>query len=383
MLALLLATQCVLTPLVVTRHASGWLELQLNRPEKLNALSSNLVDLLLEQVVAARSDNVPGVLLSAAPGRAFCAGGDIREVAALPISDGMEFLRKEYLLMLSLHKLQHTKPVVSLADGFVIGAGAGLFMAAGTRIATAGSSFSMPECVLGITPDVGASDFLQTMPGSLGRWASLSGARLAAPMMTSTGLATHAIVADDGPPTDAYIADLRERLLVCEDAAQVAAALQLERVAAQGISEFVGDDTLERLQAAAERSFGGGLTQLDERLAAEEEEGDSTVSAWAKDARAKLSRGCPAAVIVANECARASFGEESVARRAAALGMELVANQALAARPDFQEGVSCAVGVKKGQAPEWEHVSIEKAAQDPAVQALLERVRQAEPLSLE
>ena len=154
-------------PLLIERHSSGWLELTLNRPDKLNALSSQLIDSLMEQVVVARSADVTGVLLTAAPGRAFCAGGDIREAASLPLADGRDFLRREYLLMLALKELNAEKPVVALADGFILGAGAGLFMAADARVMSVGSSFAMPECVLGIVPDTGASDFLPMMPGRL------------------------------------------------------------------------------------------------------------------------------------------------------------------------------------------------------------------------
>ena len=55
------------------------------------------------------------------------------------------------------------------------------------------------------------------MPGHLGRWAALTGARLAAPMMAATGVATHAIVADDGEAYDAYLTTIRERILACDD----------------------------------------------------------------------------------------------------------------------------------------------------------------------
>jgi enoyl-CoA hydratase/carnithine racemase len=51
----------------------------------------------------------------------------------------------------------------------------------------------MPECVLGIVPDCGATDFLTALPGSLGRWAAFTGARFDASLMASTGLATHSI----------------------------------------------------------------------------------------------------------------------------------------------------------------------------------------------
>ena len=107
---------------------------------------------------------------------------------------------------------------------------------------------------------------------------------------------------------------------------------------------------------------------------------NATIAAWAKDARAKLRRGCPAALLVADACARADLGEAPLERRAKALGMELVANQALAGRSDFREGVSCAVGAKKGEAPAWEHASLQAAAADPEMAALLEAVREAVPL---
>jgi enoyl-CoA hydratase len=369
------------SPLHVTRHASGWLELTLNRPEKLNALSSELVNLLSEQAVSARAPGVKGVLLTASPGRAFCAGGDIREVAAMPLTGGQEFLRQEYQLMQTLKELNAEKPVVALADGFVIGAGGGLFMAAGTRIASLSSSFSMPETVLGIVPDVGASDFLPMMPGQLGRWAALTGARLAAPMMAATGVATHAIVAEEGEAYDSYLQLVRERILASDGVVQLASSLRDEYAAARAVAEFVGEETLGALDAAAARTFGAGLEQLDERLTAECDTEDETVAAWAKDARARLRKSCPAALLVADECARAKLGDEPTARRAGALGMEFAANIALAGSADFQEGVSCAVGAKKGERPVWRHASVDAAAADPAVQAVLEAVRSAPPLT--
>ena len=394
------ATASALAPLIVHPHPSGWLELRLNRPEKLNALSLELVDALTDQVADASSADVCGVLLSAAPGRAFCAGGDISQVASLPLAKGQAFLNREYRLMMALHEIGRTKPVVALADGFVIGAGAGLFMAASHRASTLASSFSMPECVLGIVPDCGATDWLQSaaMPEHLGQWAALTGARLAAPMMASTGLTTHIVSGETAAEASTAADELRARLLSCEDAAAVDAALADEEFVAAAVAEFVGEETLMSLDAAAARTFGAGLVGLDERLQAEkaaaQAAGDDIVLSWANDSRAKLARGCPAALLVAYECALAgrSLGSDGALetttkaaqarRRSLALGMEYAANSLLAGRPDFQEGVACAVGGKKGAPPQWAHPSIEAAAEDPALQEVLERVASADPLAL-
>ena len=71
-------------PLLIGHYASGLLELRLNRAAALNALNGELVDELMAQVLRAHSDeSVTSVLLSAEPGRAFCAGGDIKEVASM------------------------------------------------------------------------------------------------------------------------------------------------------------------------------------------------------------------------------------------------------------------------------------------------------------
>ena len=108
------------------------------------ALSSEMVDGLREAVVAAREEGASGLLLTASGDRAFCAGGDIRQVAAMPPQQRRDFLRREYSLMIELFALRDSVPVVALADGLIFGAGAGLFMAAETRIASAPSSLAMP-----------------------------------------------------------------------------------------------------------------------------------------------------------------------------------------------------------------------------------------------
>ena len=153
----------------VQLHPSGLLELRLAREAKLNALNPELISLLNEQASRATEDaEVKGVLLTANPrpkgAPAFCAGGDIKGVSELPLADGKQFLNDEYTLMLRLHELNRIKPVIALANGLAFGAGAGLFMSAGTRIVTDVSSLAMPECVLGIIPDCGGTEFLMGLP---------------------------------------------------------------------------------------------------------------------------------------------------------------------------------------------------------------------------
>ena len=367
----------------VQLHPSGLLELRLAREAKLNALNPELISLLNEQASRATEDaEVKGVLLTANPrakgAPAFCAGGDIKGVSELPLADGKQFLNDEYTLMLRLHELNRIKPVIALANGLAFGAGAGLFMSAGTRIATDVSSLAMPECVLGIIPDCGGTEFLMGLPCGepLGRSFALSGGRIPHTMMIASGLATHTCKADDADT-------LRESLLSASD---VSAALKDAEAAAKDVAD-AHSDGLASLSDAASRVFGSSSIPLESldvsaKLQEAAKSGDGLVEGWAKECLAKFDRGCPAALIVAYEASRLALPKEPYARRAQSIGIELVANQALAGRPDFLEGVACAVGAKKGEAPQWQHASVQEAADDPEVMEIVERVRTAKAMEL-
>ena len=365
-------------------HPTGLLELRFNRQAKLNALNRELIAHLHNSVMAAKAPEVTGLLISAEPGRAFCAGGDIKEVAALSIEAGRAFLKQEYEVMASLHQLNAQKPIVALADGIVFGAGAGLFMAAGTRIASSASTFSMPECALGIVPDAGGTDYLAAMPGALGRWAALTGARLAAPAMAFTGLATHATGSEED------VAELRARLIQSQPAAfQDVLAREAEDSASLVVA---AEPELRRISDAAARVFGsddgGGPRPLEhlrsglaDEAARADSAGDLAVEQWATSTIAQLDRSSPAALILADAAAQLEWPSDPYARRQLALGAEYAVNCALAERDDFQEGVSCAVGDRKGEAPRWKHASVTEAMADHDVMAVCDLLQHARPLS--
>ncbi|XP_042404811.1 probable 3-hydroxyisobutyryl-CoA hydrolase 3, partial [Zingiber officinale] len=85
----------------------------------------------------------------------------------------------------------YIKPVVFLINGAVMGGGAGLSMNASYRVVTENTVFAMPEAAIGHYPDVGASYFLSKLPGFLGEYLGLTGARLNGVEMVACGLATH------------------------------------------------------------------------------------------------------------------------------------------------------------------------------------------------
>lgn len=153
----------------------------LNRPRALNALSLPMIEQL--HGVYAAWDAAPGVaaiLLKGAGGKAFCAGGDVKAVAlagrAGDAAGALRFFRAEYRLNYLIARL--SKPHVALLDGITMGGGAGVSVHGAFRVATERTLFAMPECAIGLFPDVGGSYFLPRLLGGLGLYLGLTGARL-------------------------------------------------------------------------------------------------------------------------------------------------------------------------------------------------------------
>jgi enoyl-CoA hydratase len=168
----------------------------LNRPQALNAVTLGMVRALTLQLKEWQSDPaVTRVVLSAAGGRAFSAGGDIRALYDAGTSgrhaDMLAFYGEEYALN-TMIKL-YPKPYVSLIDGIVMGGGVGLSVHGSQRVAGDRYSFAMPEVSIGFFPDVGATWFLPRLPGELGAYCALTGDRLGAADAVAATLATHRV----------------------------------------------------------------------------------------------------------------------------------------------------------------------------------------------
>ncbi len=177
--------------------AEGWATITLDAPARLNALSHAMCRDIGAKLGAWRDDPaVRGVMLRAAKGsRAFCAGGDIRALyearLAGDTSGPMAFFADEYVT--NWRVAQFSKPYVSLVDGAVMGGGVGISIHGGYRVATERALFAMPECGIGLYPDVGATHVLPRLAGAAGMWLGLTGARLGQGDMLGLGLATHTV----------------------------------------------------------------------------------------------------------------------------------------------------------------------------------------------
>ncbi|GJD95349.1 enoyl-CoA hydratase/isomerase family protein [Methylobacterium iners] len=172
----------------------------LNRPSRLNALTLPMLQAMHAQLEAwADEPAVTRIVVRGTGGRAFCAGGDIRQVYDLVRAGRDEevsaFWTSEYRLDAAVK--QYPKPYIALIDGMVMGGGVGISLHGSHRVAAEGYVFAMPEVGIGFFPDVGMTYALPRLPGRTGTYIALTGARIGVGDARAIGLATHGARAAD------------------------------------------------------------------------------------------------------------------------------------------------------------------------------------------
>jgi enoyl-CoA hydratase len=159
--------------MVELQREGGVARIFLNRPQKVNALDSALLDHLAAAIDEAGADAAVRVIVLAGRGKAFCGGADINELAALDATSARAFITRIHRACAAAR--QAPVPIVARLHGAVIGAGLELAAACDLRIAARGTRFAMPEVRLGI-PSVVEAALLPRLVGS-GRaaWLVLTG----------------------------------------------------------------------------------------------------------------------------------------------------------------------------------------------------------------
>jgi enoyl-CoA hydratase len=227
--------------------------LTVNRPEKLNALSAAVIGELREAFEQVRDDTaVRAAILTGAGEKAFVAGADINELAALSAVE----LRGYSLRGQAALRLLETcgKPTVAAVNGYALGGGLELAMACTVRFASENARLGQPEVKLGIVPGYGGT---QRLPRLVGRGRALemllSGEPVSADEAYRIGL-VNAVV-----PQAELLAHSRAWLAKVLANGPVAVALTMEAVDA-GLDG--GLDAGLRLEAAA---FGVSAATEDRR----------------------------------------------------------------------------------------------------------------------
>ena len=141
------------------------------------------------------------MVIDAAGGRAFCSGGDIADLYAQGVAGqfgyGRDFWRDEYRMNARI--ATYPKPVVSLMQGFTMGGGVGVGCHASHRVVGETSQIAMPECGIGLVPDIGGSFLLAQGPGRLGEYLGTTGTRMGPGDALYAGFADYFVREADWP----------------------------------------------------------------------------------------------------------------------------------------------------------------------------------------
>ncbi|WND01504.1 enoyl-CoA hydratase/isomerase family protein [Temperatibacter marinus] len=189
------------------RNGIGFITL--NRPKALNSLTHVMAKSILDQLALWKSNtSVTAVVVTGTGDKAFCAGGDVVKIVQDYHAGGTgwrEFFRDEYLMNIAINEFP--KPYISFVDGITMGGGVGVSIPGEFWVASEKTMFAMPETGIGFFPDVGGGWFLPRLPGAVGNYLGLTGARLKQEDLYALGLATHVIPSEH---VDAVIAALEK-----------------------------------------------------------------------------------------------------------------------------------------------------------------------------
>ena len=168
----------------------------LQRPEALNAMTAEMCSAIEQALLTWRDkSDIQLVIIDAEGDRAFCSGGDISELYKTgsqgDYAYGQAFWAAEYRLNALIY--HYPKPYIAFMQGFTMGGGVGISCHGSHRIVGETSQIAMPECGIGLIPDVGGSYILACAPGYLGEYLGLTAARMAAADAIYAGFADHFI----------------------------------------------------------------------------------------------------------------------------------------------------------------------------------------------
>ncbi len=237
------------------------------RPKALNAMSYDMCIAIEDALdIWATDDEVKMIVIDAEGEKAFCAGGDIAELYETgtkgDFAYGRKFWADEYRMNAKL--FEFPKPVVSFMQGFTMGGGVGVGCHGSHRVVGTTSQIAMPECGIGLVPDVGGSLILARAPGRLGEYLGLTAARLNAADAIYAGFADYFIPEGQWPALIAQLEETADYTLI-DTAASEPEAGPLTTQQADIDANFGGEtlsDVLNALKYSDSEFAAGALKKL-------------------------------------------------------------------------------------------------------------------------
>lgn len=179
---------------IIVEKSNAVATITINRPTKLNALNKATIEELHNAFKECESDNeVRAIIVTGSGEKAFVAGADISEFASFSTAQGSELARKGQELLFDFVENLQT-PVIAAINGFALGGGLELAMAAHIRIASDNAKMGLPEVTLGVIPGYGGT---QRLPQLIGKGRAneliMTAQMIDAPTALSFGLINHMV----------------------------------------------------------------------------------------------------------------------------------------------------------------------------------------------
>lgn len=151
-------------PVLLHERIAGVSLIRLNRPEKLNALSTELFDAMTQKLEQLQAEDTLRVLILTGTGHAFCAGTDISQFVDCTTNEATAISARGQMLC---DQLEHFPvPTIAAINGIAAGGGCEIALACHLRIASSLASFSLPEPKLGLLAGYGGTQRLPRVVGT-------------------------------------------------------------------------------------------------------------------------------------------------------------------------------------------------------------------------
>lgn len=318
----------------------------LNRPRQLNVISSKVVSLLAEYLEKWEKDDKAELVIIKGVGRAFSAGGDLKMFydGREPRDSCLEVVYRMYWLCYHIHSYKKTQ--VALVHGISMGGGASLMVPMKFSVVTEKTVFATPEATIGFHTDCGFSYMLSHLPGHLGEFIALTGARLNGKELVTVGLATHYVPSEKMP-------ELEKRLMCLNSGDRNAIKSAIEEFS---LDVKVDEDSVLNKQSTINECF--SKDSVEEIIKSFETEARKEGNAWIGPMLKSLKRSSPTGLKITLRSIREGRYQtlaESL-KKEFRLTMNILRTTI---SNDVYEGIR-ALTIDKDNAPKWDPPTLDK-----------------------